>query len=104
MVNLNQLHNLQNPLFDPNFININTSIPSLYRRALPFQKGNANQYHTVSYVHENAGADDTSMNYSPHFNSFQNSEMNRNFMGIRGNAGGGYEMTRQGGEVGKLYS
>ncbi|XP_057479345.1 uncharacterized protein LOC130766695 isoform X2 [Actinidia eriantha] len=97
MVDLNQLHNLQNSLIDPNSININTSIPNLYRRGSPFPDGNVNQ---VSYAHDNAGGDDTSMNYPPHFNSFQNSEINRNFMGIRGYAGGGYQMTRQGGEAG----
>ncbi|KAL6996751.1 hypothetical protein U1Q18_006879 [Sarracenia purpurea var. burkii] len=40
MVDINQIHNWQNPAIDPNSINTSTSIPSLYRQGLSLPEGN----------------------------------------------------------------
>lgn len=94
MVDLNQLHNLQNPLIDVNSMNVSSYRPSLYRQDLPFPEGHVKG---VSNFHDKIGAADTMLNGSPYFNSLNNPEIN--FTLIGGNAGGGYEMTGHGREA-----
>ncbi|KAI7986150.1 hypothetical protein LOK49_LG14G01442 [Camellia lanceoleosa] len=94
MVDLNQLHNLQNPLIDLNSMNVSSYRPSLYRQDLPFPEGHVKG---VSNFHDKIGAADTMLNGSPYFNSLNNPEIN--FTLIGGNAGGGYEMTGHGREA-----
>ncbi|XAR50447.1 hypothetical protein NMG60_11004780 [Bertholletia excelsa] len=96
MVDLNQIHNWQYPMMYPNSININSNLPCPYRQQLPFPEGDVEG---VSYIPGKTRASPTMMNDSSHLSIFQNPEISRNFLPVSGNAGQGYEMTRQGGKA-----
>ncbi|XP_057474625.1 uncharacterized protein LOC130762798 isoform X2 [Actinidia eriantha] len=96
MIDLNDLHNLHNPLIDPDSGNVGSSIPCIYGQDLQHQEWNLKR---VSCAVDKTLTGDNVTNDPAHFNSFQNPEINRNFPLIRDYTRGGYEMTKQGGET-----
>lgn len=73
---------------------------SLHRpvSAFPCPEGDMNRSYQ-SYSHDNRAIAENLMNVATHFNNFQSHQIERKFLTGRGNAAGGFQMNREGGEV-----
>lgn len=81
MVDLNQLHNFQKPIIDPNSFNVGNTIPCLYGQDLQYPERNVKGTSRICDV----------MNDSVDFNSFRDPGINKRIPLIRSTIGGGYE-------------
>ncbi|KAF7123551.1 hypothetical protein RHSIM_Rhsim12G0185500 [Rhododendron simsii] len=81
MVDLNQLHNFQKPIIDPNSFNVGNTIPCLYGQDLQYPERNVKGTSRIRDV----------MNDSVDFNSFRDPGINKRIPLIRSTIGGGYE-------------
>ncbi|KAG5523222.1 hypothetical protein RHGRI_035141 [Rhododendron griersonianum] len=81
MVDLNQLHNFQKPIIDPNSFNVGNTIPCLYGQDLQYPERNVKGTSRICDV----------MNDSLDFNSFRDPGINKRIPLIRSTIGGGYE-------------
>ncbi|KAA8540563.1 hypothetical protein F0562_024518 [Nyssa sinensis] len=102
MADFTRFNSLQNPQIESNSINIRSKVPSLYRPMpdFPCPEGIMKGVWPSgpSQSRNNMVAADNVIKSSGHFNSLQNPHVNRNFsLTMKGNAGEGYQVTRQGG-------
>ncbi|KAA8542011.1 hypothetical protein F0562_023163 [Nyssa sinensis] len=98
MADLTLLNNFQNSQNDPHSINIRSNIPNLCwpETDFPFYEGNMKGVWS-SHTQDNIVTADNVIKSAAHFDNFQNPQVNRTFMPIKGN--GGFQTTRQGEEA-----